>query len=228
MLPVVTHRVAWYVCLSVMSLAKMAEPIELPFGCGLGWAKGWNHALDGVRISECGGVISGERHASQLVAADALVRHWRCGRCKGWQGLANTIQPSVCGGNVAFCQLTLTTCQLCSNHSSTIDKLCSNSLCTSCMWTLSNLHALLQLQTYELDKDCEYGMGMAIRTCSPAHSSTGIHTQPQHSEHPLALTLTLLNSINPNCNNKITKTYLHLKKDTTHLHRHITVLSTAC
>ena len=55
-----------------------------------------------------------------------------------------------------------------------------------------------------------------------------VHTQPQQSEHPLALTPTLLNSINPNCNSKITKTYLHLKKDTTHLHRHITVLSTAC
>ena len=31
------------------------------------------------------------------------------------------------------------------------------------------------MQTYELDKDCEYGMGLGIRTCSPAHSSTGIH-----------------------------------------------------
>jgi len=27
-----------------------------------------------------------------------------------WQHLANTTEPSICGGNVALCQITLTTC----------------------------------------------------------------------------------------------------------------------
>jgi len=27
-----------------------------------------------------------------------------------WRNLANTIEPSVCGGDVALCQMTLTTC----------------------------------------------------------------------------------------------------------------------
>jgi len=27
-----------------------------------------------------------------------------------WRNLANTIEPSMCGGDVAFCQITLTTC----------------------------------------------------------------------------------------------------------------------
>jgi len=51
MRPIVTYRVAWSVCRSVtlVSRAKTAEPIEMPFGLrtrvGLG-----NHVLDGVQI----------------------------------------------------------------------------------------------------------------------------------------------------------------------------------
>ena len=43
---IATDRVAWYVCLSVglsvtlVSPAKTAEAIEMPFGCGLGWVQG--------------------------------------------------------------------------------------------------------------------------------------------------------------------------------------------
>ena len=46
MRPIVTDRVAWSVCLSVglyvtiVSPAKTAEPIEMTFGCRLGWAQG--------------------------------------------------------------------------------------------------------------------------------------------------------------------------------------------
>jgi len=29
-----------------------------------------------------------------------------------WRNLANTIEPSVCGGDAALCQTTLTTCYL--------------------------------------------------------------------------------------------------------------------
>ena len=30
-----------------------------------------------------------------------------------WRHLANTIEPSVCGGDAVLCQITLTTCSLC-------------------------------------------------------------------------------------------------------------------
>jgi len=42
MWPFVTDRVTWSVCWSVMivSPAKTTESIEMPFGCGLGWAQG--------------------------------------------------------------------------------------------------------------------------------------------------------------------------------------------
>jgi len=42
MWPIVTDRVAWSVGLdvTVVSPAKMAEPIEMPLGCGLGWPQG--------------------------------------------------------------------------------------------------------------------------------------------------------------------------------------------
>jgi len=32
----------------------------------------------------------------------------------GWRHLVNTIEPSVCGGDVALCQITLITCYYCS------------------------------------------------------------------------------------------------------------------
>ena len=51
MRPIVTHGVAWSVCQSVMivSPAKMAEPIEMPFGVwtSVGSRK---HVLKGVHI----------------------------------------------------------------------------------------------------------------------------------------------------------------------------------
>ena len=42
MQPIVTEGVAWPVSQSVavVSPAKMAEPIEMLFGCGLRWAEG--------------------------------------------------------------------------------------------------------------------------------------------------------------------------------------------
>jgi len=30
-----------------------------------------------------------------------------------WRHLTNTIQPSMCGGDAAFCQITLSTCETC-------------------------------------------------------------------------------------------------------------------
>jgi len=60
---------------SAVSCAKVAEPIEMPFGC-----------LDSDAPKE------------------ACVT-WGAHLCH----LANTIEPSMCGGYVAFCQITLTT-----------------------------------------------------------------------------------------------------------------------
>jgi len=47
MQPVATDGVAWSVsvCLSRLSAAKVAEPLQMPFGCGLAWGPG-NHVLD--------------------------------------------------------------------------------------------------------------------------------------------------------------------------------------
>jgi len=51
MRPVVTDGVAWYVSRSVVIVnhAKMAEPIEMPFGLLTRVGRG-NHVLDGVEI----------------------------------------------------------------------------------------------------------------------------------------------------------------------------------
>ena len=55
MRPIATDGVAWSVCLSVgqsvtiVSSAKMAEPIKMPFGMWI-WMGARNHVLDGVQI----------------------------------------------------------------------------------------------------------------------------------------------------------------------------------
>ena len=60
---------------AVVSLAKTAEPIEMPFGT-------WTRVVQ--KACTRGGA------------------HWR--------HLANTFEPSVCDGDAALCQTTLTTC----------------------------------------------------------------------------------------------------------------------
>ena len=61
MRPIVTDRVAWSVCLSVtlVSPAKTAAPIELPFGLRT-WVGLENHVLDGVQIPMGRGKFLGE------------------------------------------------------------------------------------------------------------------------------------------------------------------------
>ena len=61
---------------AIVSPAKMAEPIEMPFRLWT-WVGPWKHVLDGGA-------------------------HWR--------NLANTIEPSMCGGDAALRQINLTTC----------------------------------------------------------------------------------------------------------------------
>jgi len=65
MRPIVTDHVAWSVCLSVtvVSPAKKAEPIEMPFGL---WFQvgSKNHVLNGVQIHPWeGAVLRGEEGA---------------------------------------------------------------------------------------------------------------------------------------------------------------------
>jgi len=79
MRPVVTHQVAWSVdwsvcrSVTVVSLAKTTEPIDMPFGLwtpvGLG-----NHVLDGIQIPHGNGQFlgKGETAAIFLVNFDRL------------------------------------------------------------------------------------------------------------------------------------------------------------
>ena len=67
-----------------VNCAKTAEHIDLPFGLWTGWAEGSTSSVEWV----------------------PMCLHVRA----HWRHLANTIEPSVCGGDAALCQITLTTC----------------------------------------------------------------------------------------------------------------------
>ena len=70
-----------------MRCAGTAKPLELPFGL-------WNR-------------VGRRKHKFNRIRQVAP----KCphGRAH-WRHLANTIQPSVCGGDAVLCQITLTTC----------------------------------------------------------------------------------------------------------------------
>jgi len=58
MRPIVTDGVAWSVCQCVFhdrELFKTAEPIEMPFGCGLGWDQLPKEPCMGVQIPHANG-----------------------------------------------------------------------------------------------------------------------------------------------------------------------------
>jgi len=71
-----------YLSITLVSPAETAEPIEMPFGLWIGWAE----EAQFQSYSPC--------------SANA----------PSWRRLANTIEPSVCGGDSALCQITLSTC----------------------------------------------------------------------------------------------------------------------
>jgi len=73
-----------------VSCAKTTEPIDLPFEL---WTRvgRWKHEFN--RICQVAPMCP---HGRAL-----------------WRHTANTIQPSVCGGDAALCQITLTTCCCC-------------------------------------------------------------------------------------------------------------------
>jgi len=80
---VATHSKAYG--LSAVSSAETAEPIDLPFGL---WTQVSKRKPKFNRIRQ---LVPVYPHGSA---------HWRY--------LANTIEPSVCGGNAVLCQITLT------------------------------------------------------------------------------------------------------------------------
>ena len=72
--------------LVIVSCAEVAQPIDLPFGLRI-WVGQRKHEFNCIR----------------QVAPICL--HGRA----HWRHLANTIEQSVCGGDAALCQITLTT-----------------------------------------------------------------------------------------------------------------------
>jgi len=72
---------------SAVSSAEMAEPSDLPFGL-------WTRVGQRNRKFSC---------IRQVVP---LCSHGRA----HWRHLANAVEPSVCSGYAALCQITLTTC----------------------------------------------------------------------------------------------------------------------
>ena len=124
MRPIVSDEVAWSVGRSVChdretgSLQKRLDRSRCRLGRGLGWAQLRASAIilrgDQIRTSENGNFegekgrprtcpdISGSGGRYSLLSWGVLDRgaHW----CK----LANTTEPSVCGGDAALSQITLT------------------------------------------------------------------------------------------------------------------------
>jgi len=141
--PVVTDRVAWsvYVLVSlsvtVVSSAKTAEPIEMPFRWRT-WLGPRNHALDPPQERV---ILRGKEHRNTLWRAVQKRLNWS--RCRlgcwlewtqenvlGWVALhtgATCWIPlnhpcAPCGGDAAFCQITLTTCYLLLSYMSIFNK----------------------------------------------------------------------------------------------------------
>jgi len=67
----------------------MAEPIDLPLGL---WAR-----------------VGQKKHKFNCTCQVAPTPMWRHSGRAHWRHLANTIEPSVCGGDAASCQITLNT-----------------------------------------------------------------------------------------------------------------------
>jgi len=64
----------------------MSGPIDLPFALWILWAEGSTSSI--------------------VFAVAPMSPHGRA----HWRHLANTTEPSVCGGDAALCQITLTIC----------------------------------------------------------------------------------------------------------------------
>jgi len=133
MRPIVTDRV---VCRSftVVSSANVSEPIEMQFELRTRVGSK-NHVLDGVPDPPWEEAISRGKRRPIVNYRDplpwAVQKLLNRSRCRlalelgwpketyimwgpedaHWRHLLNTIAPSMCDGDAAFCQITLTTCQ---------------------------------------------------------------------------------------------------------------------
>ena len=104
-------------CLSVtlVSPAKMAEPIEMLFGLRTQVGPG-NHVLDGVQILHGKGQFfwGGKGRPIVKYRDTAVIFAKMAEPIEMLFGLWAT-GPSMCSGNAALCQITLTTCYLLQN-----------------------------------------------------------------------------------------------------------------
>ena len=125
------YRPSSVVCRSVtvVSPAKTAEPIKMPLGLRT-WVGPRNRVLDGCPNHPQEGAILTGMHIAKYMGTlpwpvqkriswlrichlgfglrmdqESIIR-WGA----QWSNIANTIEPSMCGGDAAYCQITLTTC----------------------------------------------------------------------------------------------------------------------
>jgi len=73
-----------------LGVQKWLNRLIFSLGCGLGLAEGSTISIVFATWRQC-------------------ARHCPDGRAH-WLNLANTIEPSACGGDAALCQITLSTC----------------------------------------------------------------------------------------------------------------------
>jgi len=105
----------------------MAEPIEMLFGM---WTRVGprNHLLDGAQIPMHDGSVLRAKRGWPKICPDMCNSQYTHSDSAGgrnglvcmpigvyymgahWRHLVNTMEPSMCGGDAALCQITLTTC----------------------------------------------------------------------------------------------------------------------
>ena len=136
MRPVVTDQVAWSDDRSdtLVSPAKTAEPIEMPFGlrnsggpkesCSIRW--GSRSPMGRGNFEEGGegqAIVKGRSAVSCAKTAETIEMPFGLRTRVGpriacirwgahWRNLANTIETFMCGDDAACCQITLATCFL--------------------------------------------------------------------------------------------------------------------
>jgi len=120
------YRWSRVVCLSVttMSLAKQLNWMWCHSECSLWWAKElcirWGSRSLHVKGQFWGQKESGSGNARRLIYSKWLSKGAAPVECRWWLGCSRwdahwchlmfTTEPSMCDGNVALCQITLTTC----------------------------------------------------------------------------------------------------------------------
>jgi len=131
MQPIVTERVAWSVCWLACHDREPCKNCwtdqDVVWYVDLGGAR--NHVLHCGQIPQCEWAIlrgKGQPVVKYRVSCELYKNDWTdweaiwdvdsvgsneaCIRYGAhWRHLANMIEPSMCGGNAAFCQITLTT-----------------------------------------------------------------------------------------------------------------------